>query len=821
MGVRLLKNGLRCIIDRRKGTGVVAVQIWVKVGSASETERTAGISHFIEHLIFKGTDSGEGYEIAPKIEAMGGSINAFTSYDDTVYHIVVPRDALETGLRLLADSVAHPAFPEKELEKEKKVILEEIKMGEDDPQRKLFKELFLASYPGHPYGRPIIGYPVSVSAIGRSDILSYFSEHYRPSRMAVVAVGDFEEKTILDILDGDLSRPEPDGKGAKPEPPRPAGPQDRSRIIEKEVAESYLALSYPIGPFADRDTPALDVLGKVLTDGDSSRLQAVLKHKEGLVTDTDSYVFTPLERGIFVLLATFKGREYERVAEAIEREIGRIAEEGVEPWEVEKAKNIVRASYVYGAESVQGKARQLGTFETLTHDPFYGDEYLSAVERVSGEDLRSVIGAYLRREGRAMVAVLPKEAANPYAFRLDNGLRCVYNRNPASPCFSFMIVFIGGLKEERQGRNGSFNVLARMLLRGTKDLDAPGIARKIDMLAGDISPVSGRNVFGLSGRFLAKDFAQGLSLVKDLVVSTVIRDEEMEKVKEEVLSDIRRRDDDPVPYIFMEMNRLLYDGHSYAKDQIGSADDVTGLTCRDLEELQRDYVVPGGAVIALSGDIEQNQAEDLVRGLFSGWNGGANSLRKVAYSLQSPRERSLAREMYQTHMIFGFLGPGLIDADRYPVEVMRAVLSGMGGRIHKRLREENPYAYAVTFFNQEAYEVGAMGIYIGTDAGRVPDVERIVMAEIDAIRKAGFTEKEVADGKRYMVGNHYITMQTNGSIVSSMCLDTIYGLKPGFFKVWPERVERVPLLEVNEAARKYLVTDRMVKLRVGPAGEGK
>ena len=145
-----LDNGLKCILDKREGAGVVAMQVWVKVGSGSEADRLAGITHFIEHLIFKGTDAGVCYEIAPKIEAMGGNINAFTSHDATCYHIVMSKQSFEDGFKLLADSVRSPAFPQDELEKEKKVIIEEIKMGEDDPQRKLFTELFRVSYPGHP-----------------------------------------------------------------------------------------------------------------------------------------------------------------------------------------------------------------------------------------------------------------------------------------------------------------------------------------------------------------------------------------------------------------------------------------------------------------------------------------------------------------------------------------------------------------------------------------------------------------------------------------------------------------------------------------------
>jgi zinc protease len=692
-------------------------------------------------------------------------------------------------------------------------------MGEDDPQRKLFTELFRVSYPDHPYGRPIIGYRESVSAIDRTDILSYFKEHYTPPNMAVVVVGDFDEQRVRDLIDRHLTWQVDQAaadRGAETIDGHPSKEDYPVTVLEKEVAESYLALSYPIGPFLHRDTPALDVLARVLTDGDSSRLQATLKHEKGLVTDTDSYVFTPRENGLFVLLATFKGHDYEKVVAVIETELGRISQEGIAPWEVEKAKNLVSASYIYGAESVQGKARLIGNLETLADDPAYAERYLHAVGSVTAQDLMSVLSSYLVQGKKRTVALLPRKTSNPVAFQLDNGLQCVYNRNTASPSFSFMIGFVGGLKEESQGQSGSFNLLSRMLLRGTTDLDSQGIARKIDTLAGNISPVSGRNVFGLSGRFLAKDFSQGLGLLKDLVVSTVINEDELRKVKEEVFSEMRRRDDDAVLYTFMEMSALLYKGHPYAMDQMGSARDVAGMTLQDIEELYGNYVGPRKAVLALSGDLELKTAEETVRSLFSGWEGNGRELKKMAYTLTSARGQVVQREMLQTHMIFAFIGPGLIDADRYPVEVMTAVLSGMGGRIHRKLREENPYAYALTFFNQEAYEVGAIGIYIGTDRTHAEDVERIAKAEIEEIRKTGFTEEEVADAKRYMVGNHYIRMQTNGPIASNMCLDAIYGLQPGFFKVWPEKVEKVSRDEVNAAAKKYLLPDGMVKLRVGP-----
>ena len=814
-----LTDGLRCILEKRKGVGVAAAQVWVRVGSRYEDDRIAGITHFIEHLIFKGTEEGGGYEIAPRIEALGGAINAFTSYDNTVYHIVIPAAAFDEGFELLVESVKNPAFPEDELEKEKQVVIEEIKMGEDDPQRRLFKELFSASYLDHPYGRPIIGYEGSVSGVTRADILSYYKTHYGPGNMSIVVVGDFDEEKVKEVL----RRHFPGGpdKTFFPLAVGSAKSVEKStkRVVEMDVAESYLAFSYAVGSFMHPDTPALEVLSKILTDGDSSRLQSILKHEKGLATDTDTYVFTPIEEGIFVIMATFKGRDSEPLSRAIASELERLAKTGVEPWEMEKARNLVRASYVFGEETVQGKARVVGNFDTLADDPGYAERYLEAIDRVSVEDVRRVLDEYLIGRAGSEAVILPKKKSNPLTFLVGNGLQCVYNRNTASPSFAFMMGFVGGLKEERPGQNGSFNVLSRLLLKGTQDMDSQSIARRIDTLAGNISPVAGRNVFALSGKFLSKDFGEALDLLRQLLMTTVVREEELRKAKEEVLSEIRRRDDEPIQYAFALMNRELYKGHPYELDQIGSASDVEALRLPDVEELYRTFVSPKGAVLAISGDMEETKVETLVRALFSGWTGQGRALRKLSHSLSSGRRERVEREMLQTHLIFTFPGPGLIDADRYQVEVMNAILSGMGGRIHRKLREENPFAYAVTFFNQAAYETAAIGIYIGTVRQHVHDVDRIVAEEISRIRKEGFSREEVASAKRYMIGNHFTRMQTNSAIASSMCLDTIYGLGPDFFKVWPARAELVTKDEVDACARTYLEPGRMVRIEVGPGSE--
>ncbi|HBA55624.1 MAG TPA: hypothetical protein DCZ04_14540, partial [Syntrophorhabdus aromaticivorans] len=249
-------------------------------------------------------------------------------YDNTVYHIVIPKNAFEEGLELLLDAVRNPAFPEGEIVKEKQVVLEEIKMGEDDPQRKLFKELFSVSYEGYPYGRPIIGFEDTVRKISREDIRAYFREHYTPDNMAVVITGDFDGRKAKKILAAfakgyddqraksfEISRQKEEGSG-------------KIKVVERNVRESYIAISYPIPPVVHDDIVVLDVLAKILGEGDSSRLQEQLKFKKGIVTNISTYLFNPKEEGLFIIIATFKGRAFEGITKAIDDEIARLAKDG-------------------------------------------------------------------------------------------------------------------------------------------------------------------------------------------------------------------------------------------------------------------------------------------------------------------------------------------------------------------------------------------------------------------------------------------------------------------------------------------------------------
>ncbi|MDW8002683.1 MAG: pitrilysin family protein [Deltaproteobacteria bacterium] len=812
--VFFLDNGLRLILEERPGTGVVALQIWVKVGSKYERHENSGITHFIEHLIFKGSKNLKANEIAANIEALGGSINAYTSYDNTVYHVVIPKESFVDGFLLLNEAVFNPTFPEEEIEKEKKVVIEEIRMGEDDPEKKLYKELFSLAYGECPYGRPIIGCPETVSLFSREDIVSYFEEHYGANTTTLVVVGDFEKEKVLKLAKdtvGQLKTGKRDYIATSC-----ARPKGLVKIIRRNVLESYLAISYPIPNILHEDIPALKVVSALLTAGESSRLILELKNNRRIITGASSFVFAPEDEGLFVVYMNFKGQDYRNVIEAVEAEIKRLAKK-VEEWELIKAKNQIRASYVYGSETPQGRARMLGYYATLTSDVYFVDKFLKKVEMVGPEDVKRVVERYISENMRTTVCILPIEdekESNPYYGELRNGLRYVINRKTDAPLFAFSIGFIGGVKDEPPKKNGIFNVLSKMFLKGTKKKTAFELATSIDTLAGYVDPFCGYYLFGLSGKFMSKDFRDALSLLKEMLLETEFREEELRSVKNEIFSELRLKEDDPFSYSFRRFHSLLYKDHPYGKDPSGTFEDVASITIEDLRSIYETHVSPKNCVLAISGDLDVHEVEKLIKELFSNWTGPKKELKKEKITTQTGSVH-LEKEIFQTHMIFGFPGVAFTEEDRFKMEIIDAILSGMGGRIYRVLREKNPYAYATSFFNQMGFDSGSIGIYAAFDPANLNNVRTAVEKELESLMKDGFSLKEIDRAKKYLVGNYLISMQSNSFIAHRMMVDTIYGLGHDFFKRWPKRIMEVTPFELNEALKKYLRPEKSLVVTVG------
>lgn len=383
-----LANGLQVAIQEDHFAPVVAIQVWVKAGGADETPEQAGVAHVHEHMVFKGTERRKVGEIAAEVESSGGLINAWTSTDHTVYHLVLASRYFVTGLDIIADAVRNSTFDPHELAKELQVVMEEWKRGEDTPASRAATELFRLAYTTHPYGRPVIGYRETIESLNRERVMSFYHRWYRPNNMVLVIVGDVNKDRARQEVSRLFAEALAVTLPSLPRPPEPPQTGLRLSNIEMAIEESHLYIGLHIPPVHHQDTFALDILGYIMGGGESSRLVQNLQVEKELVNSISADAYTLTDAGLFVVAASLEQEKVDEALREILIEIFRFKHELVSPEELSRARTNLASDFIYRQETVQGKARQLGCCLAVFDDPEYEKKYLEGLSQVTRQDLQ-------------------------------------------------------------------------------------------------------------------------------------------------------------------------------------------------------------------------------------------------------------------------------------------------------------------------------------------------------------------------------------------------------------------------------------------------
>jgi len=850
-----LPNGMTVVCQESHRAPVVALQMWVGVGSADEDEAAGevGLAHVHEHMLFKGTPTRGVGEIARAIEAAGGDINAWTSFDNTVYYVVLASRYFDTGLDVLADALQRSAFDAEELEREREVVLEEIKRSRDIPARIVSNKLFDTAYQVHPYGRPVIGSEESVRALTREQLLAFYQRHYRPERIVMAAVGDFDTSRALAQIEAAFADFE---AGAPQLPPRPAEPVQSAPKVQLafgETQETHLACAWHIPEVGHDDVPALDVLSVVLGHGESSLLSRAVRFRRRLVNDVYAYAYTPRDRGLMIVGATLHHDDLLTATAAVLEETTRLREESVVSREIEKARTIIESEAVYLRETAQGVSRKLGFYQAVLGDLAREQAYYDAVRRVTTDDVRRVARRYLLPEGLTCVSLAPNaaegsiaqealEEATQGAFRrrrarpsqtpgrsgavraeLPSGARVLVLPDHGVPVVSFRMVWLAGQRVEAPASAGVGNLTARLLTKGTHSRTAMEIAHAVDAMAAGLDGFSGRNTVGFYGDFLVRFADQGFDLITDCAHRPAFRDEDLERERSQVLEQIRAREDDLASLTFRLFCRGLYPDHPYRLDPLGTRTSVEALDGDALREHHKRYCATDQAVLAIAGDIDVERALDLAMSGFGDAPprpGGAVPTPPAQERPDAQRVLRLARDRAQAHIVVGFLGASFHDSDRFALEVLSTTLSGQSGRLFLELRDRRSLAYAVTALSVEGMEPGYFAVYMGTSPEKVDEAVAGVEEQLTLLGHEPPSEEEVARTKRYLIGAHEIGLQRAGARASLMAFDEIYGVGYESHLDYPERIDAVTRDDLARAAQRYLRLDRAVIAIVGPEGCG-
>lgn len=387
--IRELKNGVRVVMERMEHVRSVSVGIWVNTGSVREAEDEGGASHFIEHMAFKGTARRTAEQIAAEMDAVGGSLNAFTSKECTCFYAKVLDEHLPVAIDVLSDITFHSTFPEDELEREKHVILEEILMTEDSPEDLTAERTNALFFQNEPLARPILGTRESVLAFDRDRLLAYRKEHYTPRNVVVACAGHFDEEALMRLVEEKLDL-EASDRCASPLVQRYPGGA-RAECVQKDIEQVHLTLMLPGFARDVADQYPLAVLSNVIGGSMSSRLFQSIREQRGLAYSIYSYPIYYAATGTFALYAGTGENQAVEVVRLMREELEKLRSEGVTREEFERCKAQLKGSYVLGLEGSGSRMNTIGKVALLQNREYREEDTINSIECVTMEDIRRVI----------------------------------------------------------------------------------------------------------------------------------------------------------------------------------------------------------------------------------------------------------------------------------------------------------------------------------------------------------------------------------------------------------------------------------------------
>lgn len=824
----VLANGLTLLLKRDTSAALASVQVWVKTGSVHEGAHLgAGLSHYLEHMLFKGTGRRAGREISATVQAHGGYINAYTTFDRTVYYIDLPSEHTAMAIDLLADAVLHSTLPPDEAAREKDVILREIAMTKDDPDNRLWDALFATSFREHPYRQPIIGHRDVFSAVTREDLHGYYRARYVPNNLVVVVVGDIDLAATRAAVEQHFGVA-PRVRLAPvlvPEESAQLAPRADHRFEAVEITRA--ALAWPIPGLAHEDAPVLDLLAMVLGNGDSSVLWQEVREKAGLVHSIDASAWNPGTSGLFCISFTCDAVKREAAETAIRRVLAQCATRGFTASQLRKAMRQLVVGEINSRKTMSGQASRLGVAEVVVGDLDHSRTFFAHLSRVKPAGVRTALKKYLVADRLTAVSLNPIGAANALApvvtsvageaefseVKLPNGARLLLQPDRRLPNLHLRLALQGGPLFEDPAKRGATALLATMLTKDTRTRSAAAVAQFIEEIGGSFYPFSGNNSIGLAAEVLPPDAARAIKVIADALLSPAFKPATFALERDAQIAALQQDDDDVVTLARKRLREKFFGAHPLAIDAHGTQVGVQALEPADLAALHRRLCVGANVVLAVAGDFDPRKLrpklEAFLRQIPRGMAPESATAGRVFALPASAGEFVEQQPREQAVVLQAFPGPWVNGADFYVSEVADELFSGMASRLFERVREEKGLAYFVRSGRVLGLESGMFYFLAGTQPGREAEVLAEIDAEIARVQGGGVEPAELTRCQVRLKAARRQALQTNSARAMQAALNALQGQPINDWKNYDGRVDAITIADLADfAARRFARTLR-------------
>ena len=829
-----LKNGSILLVKEDPSTPVVSLNLWVEAGSIDERPDERGMAHLIEHMIFKGTSQRGVGEISRQVEAAGGYLNAFTSFEHTCFYVVLPSDQIQKALEVEFDAYLHSTFDAGELAKEKEVVFEEMRMRRDDPWSWSWELLFRTLFKKNPYHWPVIGDMKILKKVPRESLMAYYRAHYVPSNTVISVVGNISASRVRAWVGKHfeaLQRPKA--------PPRRFKSDENPKGLKVhaeagDVQKTYLSLGFPTVPLNHPDSAALEILAAVLGEGAASRFNLALREKSQSADDAACEYFSGKFGGAVVFQALTDRARMEKCLGEMMAELGKIKAKGVPDAELAKVKNKVKASKVFENQSVDGQAKTLGFWE-LQGGYELEEAFLRALDAVSSDDLQRVAAAYFAPKLASLVVYHPKaqtmrltpshltgllqkgldSAVVPplhahrmgghiTKLRLKNGDILWAKERKNLPLVSLGAFVKGGFPLETPGKYGMTTLMSKCLQKGTLRKNHEKFSKEIEGYAAHLDSVMEKDYWGMSLDVLQGNFEKSLDLMLEALYEPAFSNTEVEKEKKLQISALERLKDDPAEFALLQSDILTFAGTPYAHMPLGTVPSVFSLSEEDIRKWHRNHLLKSPVTWFAVGDFDANEIKHLLESRLTASGEGR---RPKPFAVPPPLVAQTLRfenESQQANLVLGFRAPSFGSPDYFPFRVLNTLLNGMGGKLFIELREKKSLAYSV-FASHEALAFGGTyQVYIGCAPDKAARAKEGLREVLRTVAQGKITTEELERAKTYMTGLYYVGFQSNHAQVHSYARYEMTGAGAPQVEKFPELIQKVNLEQVKRVARQYL-----------------
>ena len=825
--VNKLPNGQTVVVYEIHNNPIVTIDTWIKTGSINENDSNNGISHFLEHLFFKGTKAHPTGEMDKILESKGAIVNAATSKDFTHYYITIPSEDFDTALELHSDMLLNPQIPRKELEKERKVVLEEIAKDGNTPSSKVYNNLNSLIYTTHPYKRKVIGTAENVGTMRREEILEYFNKFYSPSNMITIIIGDVDTSKTISKIQKAFNQPYK--KPLKPAYKKEHQLQNQKINIEYTDTESgYMMIGFRGTDISSKETFALDVLAEILGGSKSSRLYRDIKEQKGYAYSISASNGSFRDDGIIYVTANFTPSNYEKVEDAIFDNITKIQKYGVTDEELQRAKKKIIQDTYFARESTANIASELGYIMALTGSSDLYKCYVNGIEKVTANDIKLAAQKYFSKNKSAVSLVLPNsmktvqeqkkqkhsftkisEGSGITKFRTDNGLTLLINDNKSNDIIAMSIIVKGG--EFPENIPGEGTLAAKLMLKGTKKYSAQELAQILDENGIQIEPSCEEDFFVINVLTTTAQIDKTIELLDEILNNALFDDYELEKNRSEILSKIKQRRDVPMNVALENFKTAIYEGSVYSHTNKILEKTLPKISRKDVVNYYNKIMNSKNIIVSINGNVDVPKFAEKISSIFQEKNSPQFDYGKYSVTkLTSPKTISQNINDLQTSWLFmGWQTAGVQDKkDFVTLKVINTLLgSGLSSRLYRNLREADGLAYQLGSTYSPKMLGGIFMTYIGTNPDTLEYSRQKMFTEINRLKSEFVSDQELSDAKNRLKGGFIIALETNAEKASNSGFFEAYGFGYDFMNMYIKMIDEVTASDIIRVANKYFTSN--------------